>query len=152
MALTGDVMVRFNEWQPDHYRLFNIRSVVAPSGAALPEFLMPRAEIGPFRVFEAPGTGYFDVVDVPAAIRITRRNFYDVNDRWLQSDWVARKQYLWLTISGNAPTVCCGFLLTKTCRPRLPGLLQGLLRVSIRMARPIRPGCMLNTRASPSSE
>ncbi len=33
MALTGDVMVRFNEWEPDHYRLFNVRSVVAPSAA-----------------------------------------------------------------------------------------------------------------------
>src|SRR5262249_55546004 len=28
MALTGDLMVRFNEWNPVHYRLFNVRTVI----------------------------------------------------------------------------------------------------------------------------
>jgi hypothetical protein len=104
MALTGDIMVRFNETRPDHYRLFNIRSVVAPATAALPDFLTPRAEMGRFKVFDSPGTGYFDVVDVPAAVRTTRRNFYDVNDRWLQSDWVGKRQHLLLTPSSDVPS------------------------------------------------
>src|SRR5206468_2303343 len=30
MALTGDVMLRFDERNPDHYRLFNVRTAIAP--------------------------------------------------------------------------------------------------------------------------
>jgi hypothetical protein len=93
MALTADIMVRFNEWNPSHYRLFNIHTVVAPAsaGPALPPFLLPLGPNGPFRLFQAPTSSYFDLVDVIASIKTTRRDFYDVNDRWLQSDWVAKR-------------------------------------------------------------
>lgn len=103
MALTSDVEVHFNEWSPAQYRLFNIRTLIAPNGTALPPFLKPRNQIGPFQLFDTPGSGYFDVVDVPAAIRITRHNFYDVNSRWLQSAWPTNRQYLWLDLSGESP-------------------------------------------------
>ena len=96
MALTSDIMVRFNEWNPSHYRLFNIRTVVAPAGAepVVPPFLMPLEQKGRFRLFDAPGNSYFDLVDVAAAVKTTRNNFYDVNDRWLQSDWVIKRAHL----------------------------------------------------------
>ena len=96
MALTGDIMVRFNEWNPSHYRLFNIRTVAAPAGTdpPLPPFLTPIGQNGRFRILEAPGSSYFEVVDVVAAVKTTRNNFYDVNDRWLGSDWVARRMHL----------------------------------------------------------
>src|SRR5207248_4851162 len=66
MALTSDIMVRFNEWNPSHYRLFNIRTVVAPAGPepVLPPFLASRGQTGPWRILDAPGNSYFDVVDV----------------------------------------------------------------------------------------
>jgi hypothetical protein len=106
MALTADIMVRFDEWNPAHYRLFNIRTVVAPAGVErdAPAFWTPREQIGRFRIFDAPGDGYFDIVDVPAAVRTTRDSFYAVNDRWLQSDWVGKGAYLWLDFRGDAPT------------------------------------------------
>ena len=96
MALTADTMVRFNEWNPSHYRLFNIRTVVAPAGAdpVVPPFLMPLDQKGRFRIFDAPGGSYFDLVDVAASVKTTRNNFYDVNDRWLQSDWVLKRAHL----------------------------------------------------------
>ena len=96
MALTGDIMVRFNEWNPSHYRLFNIRTVAAPAGAepVVPPFLAPLGQQGRFRLFDAPGNGYFDVVDVLLAVKATRNNFYEINDRWLQSDWVAKRLHL----------------------------------------------------------
>ena len=96
MALTSDVMVRFNQWNPSHYRLFNIHTVVAPVGLTppLPPFLLPIAQNGRFRVLAAPPSSYFDVVDVVASVKVTRNNFYDVNDRWLQSDWVAKRAHL----------------------------------------------------------
>ena len=96
MALTADIMVRFNEWNPSHYRLFNIRTVVAPAGAdpVVPPFLLPLAQNGRFRIFAAPTNSYFDLVDVAAAVKTTRNNFYDVNDRWMQSDWVMKRAHL----------------------------------------------------------
>lgn len=103
MALPGDVMVQFNDWSPAQYRLFNIRSVIAPDGTPLPPFLVPRERFGRFQIFEAPGAGYFDVVDVPAAVKTSRYNFYDINLRWLQSAWPAGKQHLLLNMSGNDP-------------------------------------------------
>ena len=96
MALTSDIMVRFNEWNPSHYRLFNIRTVVAPAGAdpPVPPFLLPLGQNGRFRIFQAPGNSYFDLVDVVASVKTTKNNFYDINDRWLQSDWVMKRAHL----------------------------------------------------------
>src|SRR5207302_2035329 len=36
MALTADLMVRFNERNPEQYRLFGIRTVAAPAGIRTP--------------------------------------------------------------------------------------------------------------------
>ena len=68
----------------------------APAGPdpVVPPFLMPLDQKGRFRIFDAPGGSYFDLVDVSAAVKTTRNNFYDVNDRWLQSDWVLKHAHL----------------------------------------------------------
>jgi hypothetical protein len=42
----------------------------------------------------APGTGYFDVVDVSEAVPTTRETFYDINDRWLHGEAFAQARYL----------------------------------------------------------
>jgi hypothetical protein len=105
-ALTADLFPEFEERNPAHYRLFNVRSVVAPAKLAsgLPDFLSPRVQVGHDRIFDAPGSGYFDVVDAVAAVRVSKDSFYDVNKRWLHSDWVARRAHLWLDLRGNAPS------------------------------------------------
>ena len=105
MALTGDVMIRFDETNPSHYRLFNIRTVVAPPGPApaMPPFLAPLGQNGGFRLFDAPPSSYFDLVDAVAAVKTTKLNFYDINDRWLQSDWVGKHMHLFLDPGDDAP-------------------------------------------------
>ncbi|MBI3939770.1 MAG: YfhO family protein, partial [Acidobacteria bacterium] len=103
MALTGDIMVRFNEFHAPHYRLFNITSVIAPPNQSLPPFLTPLNQAGRFRLLSAPASGYFDLVSVPFAVRCDRKRFYDINDPWLASDWVAKQQHLLLDLDGDAP-------------------------------------------------
>jgi hypothetical protein len=98
MAMTADVMSRFNDANPVHYRLFNIRSFLLPAKYQLPSFLTLRDRYGPFQVFDTPASGYFDVVDVPASVRIDKTTFFDVNDRWMQGDWLANNQYLRLDL------------------------------------------------------
>lgn len=103
MALTSDLMVRFDERNPAHYRLFNVATVLADRGRALPPFLSPLAEFGRFRLLAAPAGGYFDLVSVPFGVRCDRERFYEVNDPWLQSDWVAKRQHLWLDFGAGTP-------------------------------------------------
>ena len=105
MEMPADMLARFDELQPAHYRLFNVRSVVAPAAVApmVPSFLTPRAAPGEFRIFDAPGAGYFDLVDALAAVPADRHSFFDVDDRWLHSPLVAQRGHLLLDFFGKAP-------------------------------------------------
>ncbi len=110
MALTADITVRFNEWRPDHYRLFNVSSVLAEPSRRVANFLEPAGHHGPFQVYRAPGGGYFDLVRVPFSARVDKHTFYDVTDPWLQSDWVAKRQHIRLDfaaecVAGTAASV-----------------------------------------------
>jgi Dolichyl-phosphate-mannose-protein mannosyltransferase len=102
MSLTSEVMTRFDESRPEEYRLFNIKTVIAPIGVLLPGFLSELAMTGPFRVMAAPGDGDFEVVDVFYSVKTTKFDFYDITDRWLQSRWVDQRQYLMLDLFGDA--------------------------------------------------
>jgi hypothetical protein len=99
-ALPTDIMLRFNERDPAYYRLFNVRGVLAPQGASLPDFLQPEAAMGRFRVFGAPGSGYFDVVDVSEARAVTRETFFDIADPWLRN----QDRYIRLDFHGEPAT------------------------------------------------
>jgi hypothetical protein len=105
MALAGDVMVSFDDRSPEQYRLWNIRTVIAPPDRIVgpPGLLQPRERFGEFQTYEAPGGGYFDLVDVPAAVKTNRRDFYDVNERWLHSGWPGKRAHLLLDREGNSP-------------------------------------------------
>ena len=105
MALTSDIMVRFDEQNPAHYLLFNIQTVVAPATTDLivPPFLNQIGQHGRFRVFSGLGGSYFEVVDALQTVKTTKNNFYDINDRWLQSNWVIKRIHLLLDWNGDAP-------------------------------------------------
>jgi hypothetical protein len=105
VELPSDMMMRFDELQPSEYRLFDVRSVIAPAGVAehVPAFLKPVLTAGRFKVFDAPGTGYFDVVDALAAVATNRNSFYDIDSQWLHSNLVAQRGHLLLDFFGNAP-------------------------------------------------
>ena len=98
-----DVMEGFDELNPQQYRLFNIKTVIAPPVSGAPPFLKPLTDIGSYRVLDAPGAGYFGVVDVPAAAKVDRENFGGINEPWVKSDWFARDQYVLLDLDDSAP-------------------------------------------------
>ena len=99
LALTSDIMVRFDEDNPAHYRLFNIRTVLADADTPLPTFLTPLAQHGRFRLLTAPDSHYFELVSVPYAVQTNKRQLYDIIDPWFGSDWVAKRQHLLLDIN-----------------------------------------------------
>jgi hypothetical protein len=126
-TLTSDL--RFDEVNPVDYRVFNVRNLVAPAAPGTPPFLTPAADFGRFRVLDAPGGGYFDLVDVTAAAEITRWSFFDLNDRWLHSEWAAKKQHLWLDLKGGAPLQLPRISSTNPLPPaRVPGEDAGTVR------------------------
>jgi hypothetical protein len=102
-ALPSDLIPHFNQSRPIEYRVFNIRTVITLPVGGAPAFLKPLADIGHYRVLDAPGEGYFGLVDVVAVADTTRDNFYDLNDPWLHSDWPEKDQYIWLDFQGEAP-------------------------------------------------
>lgn len=105
IELATEMLWRFDDMQAAHYRLFNIRSVIAPpmKSPGPPAFLTPRLTAGRFHVYDAPGNGYFEVVDAVAAVAADRHSFHDIDDRWLHSGLVARRGHLLLDFWGNAP-------------------------------------------------
>ncbi len=127
MSLSSEIMTRFDETSPAQYRLFDVRTVIAPSDSsvALPQFLAPLSAAGPLAIYAAPAAGHFDVVDVPVAVKTSKNNFYDINDRWMSSDWVDRRQHLLLDFRGDAPAAmevvppdAARFRNRPRCRPR----------------------------------
>lgn len=122
MPLTADLMVRFDERSLAHYRLFNIQTVIAPLNVVpqLPRFLLPGAVTGSMQTLQAPGGGYFESIDVAAAVALNRDNFYPINDRWLQSEWVGRRTHLWIELPTPAPPAMPR-LTPDSPLPPLPG-------------------------------
>ena len=102
MALTADVTVRFNEWRSGHYRLFNVSALLAEPSREVAGFLEPAGRHGRFQVYRAAAGGYFDLVAVPFSARLGKNSFYDVNDPWLQSDWVEKRQHIRLDFASRA--------------------------------------------------
>ena len=104
MALTSGVMLSFDEKNPAQYRLFDIRTFIVPAGTKypVPAFLTPGAVFGRFQIFDTPANGYFDLVDVTAALPVNRDDFFDTNDRWLKTAGASRRQHLRLDLPGGA--------------------------------------------------
>jgi len=120
----ADAMSHFNELKPEQYRLFNIRSVIAPSQGSVPSFLTPVADFGRFRLLNAPGEGYFGLVDVGAAAAVTRDTVQDIVDPWMKSDWLEKDEYIWLDLTGSAPNdlprVSPGGAIPPLAQPAVP--------------------------------
>lgn len=105
MSLTSEIMTLFDETDAVQYRLFDVRTVIAPSNGSvrLARFLAPLLRTGPLEIYAAPGNSHFDIVDAAFAVKTSRNNFYDINDRWMSSDWVANRRHLLLDFYDDAP-------------------------------------------------
>jgi hypothetical protein len=124
----ADAMVHFDENKPIQYRLFNVRTVIAPKLETIPPFLTPVALYGRFQLLNAPGEGYFGLVDVGAAATVTRDTVDDVTEPWLKSDWLDKDEYIWLDLDGSAPRdlprVSPGGAVPPVSMPSPPGTVN----------------------------
>jgi len=101
-ALPSDLVPKFDQLHPLQYRIFNVRTMIAPK-VVTPDFLPLIGDFGSYRVLAAPGEGYFGLIDVVAAANADRDNFYALSEPWLRSPWAAADRYIWLDFNGDAP-------------------------------------------------
>jgi hypothetical protein len=83
-SLNADVHDEFDERRPDHYRVFNVRRILAPDGVATPQFAAPLARFGRFRVLGVDGPGYVELVDAPYPVSVPKRNVSRLHAAWFR--------------------------------------------------------------------
>jgi hypothetical protein len=67
-------------------------------------FLKPVATFGRFQLWSWPIDGYFDLIDVPYAVKVDQQTFFDVNDRWLQqTSGAILRQHMALDMQAPVP-------------------------------------------------
>jgi hypothetical protein len=85
VSLSSDVETRFNEANPAHYDLFNVKYVITPVDrppAVKATFLQGA---GRWRLWEVPTSGYLQVVDTTSAITADRTNIGQRTENYLNS-------------------------------------------------------------------
>ncbi len=103
LSLNADIQVLFEETRFEHYNLFNVRYVVAPSGHAFPAFVQPLQDIGRFRLYRVDTSGYFDFVRSDLALQGDRSEFYSAASAWSGSPLPASKEHPAIYLSGTPP-------------------------------------------------
>jgi hypothetical protein len=82
-SLNADVQSGFSELNPEHYRAFGVRRVIAPAEVRTGSFLKEIASFGRFRVLEIDEPGFLELIDVPYAVEVPRRNLSRAHREWL---------------------------------------------------------------------
>jgi hypothetical protein len=83
-SLNADLQSGFSELDPEHYRAFGVRRMIAPADLRVGSFLEEVGRFGRFRVLEIDGPGFLELVDVPYRVEVPRRNLARVHRAWLR--------------------------------------------------------------------
>jgi hypothetical protein len=102
LSAASDAMQLMQEFRPWDLQLFGVRWVVAPNDAPVPAGLKPLDRFGRWTLWEVPGTGLFDVVQVPYRWVGPKAGVYKVNETWLTDPLRWWGQYVELALDGPA--------------------------------------------------
>ena len=84
-SLNADLIWHFEDQNPAHYNLFNVRYVVAPSDLAMPAFLRRIKETSQYILYEAETSGYAQFVAVNRIDRIgSQSTLFSRNRSWME--------------------------------------------------------------------
>ena len=129
-SLTEPSERRFDETNPAHYELFNVRYVIAPVERAGPAGAVLLASQGRHRLWQVPTSGYARVVDLTAPIATTRQGLD-----------VAMTEYSAPTSPCSDGHRCCRSTIEsrpRRSRSRLPPAQPDRSSASIRICRRAR--------------
>jgi hypothetical protein len=84
LSLTCDLIWHFDDMNPAHYDLFNVRYVVAPAGQSVARFLKPVRVTARYTLYEAATGGYGAFVTLGRAARVRKQaDLFFLNRDWL---------------------------------------------------------------------
>src|SRR5450756_533250 len=83
LSLTADLIFHFDDANPAHYDLFDVRYVVAPTGQAVARFLKPLKVTARYTLYEAATGGYGAFVSLSRAAKVRQPdNLFFLNRDW----------------------------------------------------------------------
>ena len=81
----ADLHDEFDEGREADYRVFNVRKVIAPTDGGTPPFATETFRAGRFRVLDIAGPGFVELVRVPYAIDVAKKDLSRLQRLWLRS-------------------------------------------------------------------
>lgn len=94
----------FDERVPEDYDLLNIGYVVAPKNQGFANGVSFEKKFGPFELYKAPTTGWFDVVTSPMQITSSKTNFLNIVHLWQRSYARRWKMHPLISVEKNPKT------------------------------------------------
>jgi hypothetical protein len=124
MNLTREIAGDFHPDEITYFDLFNVHTIaVEDENAIVPSFLTPLTTLGGIHVFDAPGKGYFGLVDVAGAWPTTRVTYRDLAHQWMGSPWWEANQYICMYFDeapAGLPRLATNKPLPEPARPSAP--------------------------------
>ena len=100
-SISGDFQCYFKKSRYFHYRLFNVKYVLAPPEKTFPDFAVKIKETEKYILWQIDGFTYFDLVDAPILVKGDNENFWNLNLLWLKSKFVDKGLHLAIDFEGD---------------------------------------------------
>lgn len=141
-SLSSGIEARFDERNPAHYDLYNVRYLILPTDRRpeVPATLVDRR--GRHTLWVVRSGGYLRVVDTTSPIAADRTNLGQRMDPWLRSDLVGRNLHPTVAFAddeGAPPTASAGSVLPippGSVEEELVGLADGVVAGRVTVVRP----------------
>lgn len=112
VTLNADFMWDFDATRLDHYELFNVRYVVAPSGLRTPAFLVPLRRTAKYVLYEVPTSLSSQFAAVVRERAATQTALFARNRVWVNSSESAARRFIRWDYGNATPS---GAQLDGTC-------------------------------------
>ena len=100
LSFNADIEVLFDESRVEHYELFNVRYVVAPTGREFPDFVHHVTTAGRHSLYQIRTSGYFELVNSEETLPIDNAHYFTAVSHWLNSDGPEKKENPTLVMQG----------------------------------------------------
>lgn len=102
--MNSDLIWHFNEQEPAHYDLFNVRYVIAPSTQKMPGFLTVLKKTKRYTLYEATTSGYAEfALSTQAGTAASEADLLAQNKNWLFGDGPKQRRFIIYSYGGAIP-------------------------------------------------
>ena len=103
-SLNSDLIWGFDDHNPEQYKLFNVRYVIAPSTLPMPVFLKTLFKTGPYALYQFDSGGYAQIAGVTMARTIAGQSeLLSANQDWMKDHNAGAGGFAAYSYPGGAP-------------------------------------------------